>query len=426
MITLPELQRQVDNATWLQSDRVIALGGAAYISRIRSVYNKRGVPIETPFAGMPMGEQIRRATDAAKKNREGNNARTPQCGQTQEPQPAISVKPSAHRSYNVSTSAGNGPLSRHAFEQILEREIQNARGNYVQIRSGDLHRLIGGYPGPTHRMPLCCDVMRNRMGPDDFIVEAPPKGNGASLVIQYRKTTEPKPVKRDNRITQTIQHDVAYMSNIHHAVPQHLDLHTFFNHLPRYGCHNLGTVPFNNGIYVLFEAGERYRGMDRIVRVGSHRGQGNLVNRLSEHYLNENQRRSIFRKNIGRAMLNSQHNPYLAAWNLSLADIGMIEPNVAMVNLDYEEHIEQSITQYIRQNITFAVISINEAQERLDTEERLIATIASSPNFSSSPAWLGRYSPISTIRNSHMWLVQGLDAPVMTLDEQNALIQRHL
>ncbi len=56
---------------------------------------------------------------------------------------------------------------------------------FVEVRSGDVHRELGGYPGPNHRMPDCCQVMRRLMTGTDSILEAPPKGNGATLVVRY-------------------------------------------------------------------------------------------------------------------------------------------------------------------------------------------------------------------------------------------------
>ena len=56
----------------------------------------------------------------------------------------------------------------------------------VEINAGKLHRLVGGYPGPGHNMPVCCEAMRKRMTAADSIVAQPPKGNGASLTIRYR------------------------------------------------------------------------------------------------------------------------------------------------------------------------------------------------------------------------------------------------
>ena len=56
----------------------------------------------------------------------------------------------------------------------------------VEVNAGKLHRLMGGYPGPGHNMPVCCEVMRRRMRATDRIIAQPPKGNGASLTIRYQ------------------------------------------------------------------------------------------------------------------------------------------------------------------------------------------------------------------------------------------------
>jgi len=92
-------------------------------------------------------------------------------------------------------------------------------------------------------------------------------------------------------------------------------LHELFNDLPRYW------FPFNelaiprNGIYILFEKHEHAHGVDRIVRVGTHTGENQLRSRLKQHFLNETKDRSIFRKNIGRAMLQKAEDPFLEQWN---------------------------------------------------------------------------------------------------------------
>ena len=57
---------------------------------------------------------------------------------------------------------------------------------YIDVRSGDLHRRVGGYPGHNHRMPVCCEVMRRNMKPGDQILQEPPSGQGATLLIHYK------------------------------------------------------------------------------------------------------------------------------------------------------------------------------------------------------------------------------------------------
>jgi len=77
----------------------------------------------------------------------------------------------------------------------------------------------------------------------------------------------------------------------------------------------LDKIP-QNGIYFLFEKGEIAHGYRRIVRVGTHTGENQLRNRLSQHFFNENKDRSIFRKNVGRAILSKNCDPYLSVWEL--------------------------------------------------------------------------------------------------------------
>lgn len=74
------------------------------------------------------------------------------------------------------------------FGAALDREFREAmarKAPSVQVNSGDLHRRVGGYPGPDHSMPTCCDVMYAAKRPDDVVLTAPPKGKGASLTIRY-------------------------------------------------------------------------------------------------------------------------------------------------------------------------------------------------------------------------------------------------
>jgi 5-methylcytosine-specific restriction protein A len=78
--------------------------------------------------------------------------------------------------------------TKEDFEnKLLEklRKAQEKNQSYVDITSGDLHRSVGGYPGKDHRMPVCCDVMRELMKVKDEIIQQPPSGMGATLVIRY-------------------------------------------------------------------------------------------------------------------------------------------------------------------------------------------------------------------------------------------------
>ncbi|HII99244.1 MAG TPA: DUF4145 domain-containing protein [Methanoregula sp.] len=77
---------------------------------------------------------------------------------------------------------------REEFFHEMGRVFTEAQKNdlpFIEVRSGDLHKKLGGYPGRNHQMPLCCDIMRQVMEKNDQIIMQPPKGRGANLIIRY-------------------------------------------------------------------------------------------------------------------------------------------------------------------------------------------------------------------------------------------------
>ncbi|MBV9199464.1 MAG: GIY-YIG nuclease family protein [Alphaproteobacteria bacterium] len=70
---------------------------------------------------------------------------------------------------------------RSQFREAEERGLP-----HLEINSGQLHRKLGGYPGPKAQMPSCWRAMYNEQQAGDEIIFRPPKGNGASLTICYR------------------------------------------------------------------------------------------------------------------------------------------------------------------------------------------------------------------------------------------------
>ncbi len=80
------------------------------------------------------------------------------------------------------------PPTAQDFQNELDRLFMQAQLQnkpYIDVKSGDLHRKVGGYPGHNHRMPVCCEVMLRNMRKGDQILQQPPKGLGATLVIRY-------------------------------------------------------------------------------------------------------------------------------------------------------------------------------------------------------------------------------------------------
>ena len=185
-------------------------------------------------------------------------------------------------------------------------------------------------------------------------------------------------------------------------------LHQWFNNMERMN------FPFDerkiprNGIYILFEKGETAHEMDRIVRIGTHTGKNRLRSRLKQHFINENKDRSIFRKNIGRALLNRDKDPFLEQWELDLTSRKAKEEYTASIDFEKQKGTEKRVSQYIQTNFSFVVIEVEAQEERLEFESKIISTISLCDECSPSSDWLGLFSPKEKIRKSGLWLVNEL------------------
>jgi hypothetical protein len=197
-----------------------------------------------------------------------------------------------------------------------------------------------------------------------------------------------------------------------------LELHKLFNNLTRYSYpfeKSLIKIP-SNGIYIKFEKGEKIESLDRIVRIGTHTGNNQLHSRLFQHFEIENQRRSIFRKNIGRCFLSKEKNRYLKYWDLPLTSKVEKDKNLQNINIDFERSIEQRVSTYIQNNFSFCVFQVDNKEDRLFWESKIIATIAQS-GIKATSNWLGNYSPKTKIKQYGLWQIQGLTKPPLTLIE---------
>jgi hypothetical protein len=202
------------------------------------------------------------------------------------------------------------------------------------------------------------------------------------------------------------------------------ELHKIFNNLERFSYpfeNRLNSIP-ENGIYVKFEKGEKSNELDRIVRVGTDTGENNLKKRLIEHFITENKDRSIFRKNIGRALLNKENNQYLKYWELDTTSKADKEKNLKLLDLEFEAKMEKEISNYIKTNFSFCVFRVETKEQRLFWESKLISTLA----FKSKPSenWLGNFSTKDKIKQSGLWQVQGLNKSKLTNEEFDNL--KHL
>ena len=195
------------------------------------------------------------------------------------------------------------------------------------------------------------------------------------------------------------------------------ELHQLLNGMKRFRFpYDPERIP-SDGVYVLFEKGEGTHGTDRIVRIGAHDGDHRLAKRLQEHFVRENKDRSIFRKNIGRALLNRDEDPFLEYWNVDLTSKKKRMQYEGLIDRERQQDVEQRVTAYIQDNLSFVVLRVTDSARRKLLESRLIATVSLCVACGPSREWLGLCSPKPKIRESGLWQEQHLyKSPLSTWD----------
>jgi hypothetical protein len=197
-----------------------------------------------------------------------------------------------------------------------------------------------------------------------------------------------------------------------------------------------------NGVYFFYEDGERSEHGDgmsrpRIVRVGTHK-ENNFRSRISEHFLlNESKMnftqinpkpsdRSIFRKNIGRALLNKRRDlDYLKVWEIDFTSNINRDNHSHFRKIEKEKTIESQITDLIRKRFYFRFISIERQEKRMGKigiESRLIGTVTSCKLCKPSDHWLGKFSIKPQIKNGKLWLSQHLDSVGLSDSDKRDLL----
>lgn len=147
-------------------------------------------------------------------------------------------------------------------------------------------------------------------------------------------------------------------------------LHKLFCSMPRYTWNQISQIPFTNGIYIIFEKGEQYHGMERVVRVGTHTSSDRLRTRLSDHFVKENHDGSIFRKNVDKAILNAYRDPYLATWTIDTSK----PENSHYMDKEKNADTERRVSKFLREKFSFTVFQVTDKDERLRMEEAIIAS----------------------------------------------------
>lgn len=196
-----------------------------------------------------------------------------------------------------------------------------------------------------------------------------------------------------------------------------LNLHQWANSLPVHRFPYDEKIIPTNGIYILFQKGETAHGTNRVVRVGTHTGDNQLRSRLWQHFLNENKDRSIFRKNIGRCLLNKEKDAYLEKWEWDLTTRAAKEKYSSQIDLDKQRVLEKKITDYLQQNFSFVTLNVPEKDVRLQLESKMLSTLAECEECNPSSTWLGNFSPQPKIKENGLWNVQGIDKSPLSLEE---------
>jgi len=188
----------------------------------------------------------------------------------------------------------------------------------------------------------------------------------------------------------------------------------------------------DSGIYFFYEKEECWGHgghKPRVVRIGSCKN-GNFQSRISEHYLlderkmefNSNQagpkERSIFRKNIGRALLNKHESNYLKIWEIDFTDRDTRKRYGHLRDISLEQKLERQITKIMRETFTFRFIKIENEMGGAGLESKLIGTIAHCELCKPSKKWLGQFSPKEEIRKSGLWLIQHLASKGITQEDR--------
>jgi hypothetical protein len=198
-------------------------------------------------------------------------------------------------------------------------------------------------------------------------------------------------------------------------------LHEIIHQLQRFQFPlDISRLP-KNGIYFLFERGETGHGGSRVVRIGTHTGDRQLKSRLRQHFVKENKDRSIFRKNIGRAILNREGDSFLAQWEIDLTSRKSKETLGASVDRAKQAEIEKHVSAYIQENFQFSVIEVESKSRRLELEAKMISTVSLCSDCRPSANWLGLSSPKEKIRKSGLWLVNELYGKPLVKEDLSVL-----
>ena len=174
---------------------------------------------------------------------------------------------------------------------------------------------------------------------------------------------------------------------------------------------DLGTT---RGVYFFFQDGENRSGSgegQRVVRIGTHGlkavSKSTLWSRLSQHRGSlkggGNQRGSVFRRHVGRALMGSGLTQTISGWETG--------SSASAAQRHAERPAEEEVSKVIR-SMSLLYLRIDDepgpGSERGYVERNAISLLTSPDAKAFDPpshAWLGRHAPSPKIRTSGLWNV---------------------
>jgi len=158
------------SAEYRDAKTILWLAGENYREDLLPRVTGDGKASVIPMQGLTQGQQLSWL--------KGKSARA-----RNEQREAVETVPARR---NEEATAPAGPDDFRSALRELKAKAKAQGKTEITISAGQLHRTVGGYPSTNHRMPICCRIMREEMRPGDKVIAAPPRGQGASLEIQYR------------------------------------------------------------------------------------------------------------------------------------------------------------------------------------------------------------------------------------------------
>ena len=379
-IDVAKLRTQIKRMKLHQYSTIVGLGGVDYRHQIIAAFEGLAEDLVFPFAGLPIGEGLKALKQTIQRDLSVNKLRETWLVKSRK-----------------AVLQAIEEFDRNGREDFLKRYGFKASSRYMIKQNGrsyDSKAILGVAHGYDRRgaKPLAASEFSGGAA----TVQKNLRRLGFR-VVKSNTTKQRKPRRRTPLVPNI--NDIESVCDYVHKLLRNLPRHTF-----AFDDHQ---IP-KNGIYVLFENGERGHGGRRIVRIGTHTGQNQLCSRLRQHFIQENKDRSIFRKNIGRCLLNRSKDPFLADWNLDLTTRANRKKHSARLNHKKQLTIEGRVTKYMQENFEFAVFEVPEKEQRLLFESRLISIISRCKKCKPSPSWLGLDSPVAKIRESGLWQVMEL------------------